>query len=144
MLGKNMRDQGSSWRDGWGWNRGIAISLEARAFQYERRNQKDNASFSFLPSPWSLPLLFLLLPFFGLTTEWESELNDSGLSSITGPSDPDSASQGIHPPCVGVPGRGWEGGTSPLVCNQTSGISAASVRNTIIKRSHWNFEFHVD
>lgn len=56
---------------------------------------------------------------------------------------------------VPVPGRGWEAGTwgalasmlqSPLPQNQTSGLSAASVRNknTIIKSSNLNFEFHLE
>lgn len=56
---------------------------------------------------------------------------------------------------VAVPGRGWEAGTwgalasilqSPLPHNQTSGLSAASVRNknTIIKSSNLNFKFHLE
>lgn len=97
-------ERSGKFMEGSGWKGGIAIYLEARVFQYECRNQKADASFSFL----SLP--FLLLPFFSLTTE----LSDNGLSSITGPSDPDSASEGIYLPCVAVPGRGWSVGGGEL------------------------------
>lgn len=138
--------------EGLRWKRGIVIYLEARAFQYECRNQKDNASFSFSLLPglslsFSSSSLFLVSPLSG-NPRWVTVGCPQSLVPViqTVPARKSPCPVWV---CQAKAGR-WDLRSSPLFCSlslphsQTSVLSALSVRNTVIKRSHWNFEFHMD
>lgn len=110
----------------------------------------------FLPSPLSSlvsPSPFPPPPFFpshywvGIQAEWHQAVLNHWSQWST------QCQPGNSPALCGCARQGLGVGDvrgSPLFCslplrhNQTSGLSASSVRNTIIKRSHLNFEFHMD